>query len=319
MKNWENELYQNDIAFDVKDRFETLYREGKNVQDITAELIIEFECIMGDIDEEPLFWMALADTQWNMGVLLPDVKERALYWIGKSKATIEFQATDMLDGASRIGMLSELNAKILSPQPPLKKPVKRRLYTCQWKMGDVYAYQLDSALAKERGLLGRYFLIQKVDEYTWYPGHIVPIVYVKITKDGNLPRSLEEYNRLEYVQTWFQKYENRLWPIDMSRPEEDIAEKSKMEYKTDEYGFLPEYRVILLNTSKKVIPNKLIYVGNFENAIPPRNEFVPHTKDNIIDVAWKRFNETFESKMIKQYCYHNLRELSIYKDKDGLR
>lgn len=317
MKKWENALYQNDIAFDVRDRFETMYHEGKNVQDITAELTSEYECIMGDINEEPLFWMALADTQWNMGVLLHDVKERTLYWIGKNNETLEFQATNMPDEESKISVLSELSTKLLSPQPSVKKLVKRRLYKCQWQVGDVYAYQLDSDLAKKRGFYGRYFLIQKVDEYTWYPGHIVPIVYVKITRDSTLPRSMDEYNQLEYVQTWFQKNEERLWPIDMNRLKEDIAEKSRMEYKTDEYGFLPEYRAILLNTSKKVIPNKLIYVGNFENATPPRNEFVPHTKDNIIDVAWKRFDETFESKMIKQYCYHNLRELSIYKDKEG--
>lgn len=49
MKKWENALYQNDIAFDVRDRFETMYHEGKNVQDIAAELTSEYECIMGDI------------------------------------------------------------------------------------------------------------------------------------------------------------------------------------------------------------------------------------------------------------------------------
>ena len=104
-------------------------------------------------------------------------------------------------------------------------------------------------------------------------------------------------------------------PIDMRRPQEDIAEKSKMNYRVDEYGFLPQYRVRLLNTSKKVIPDKLLYVGNFINSIRPQKEFVPHSKDNIVTVSWKQFNETFETKMIKRYCGHNLRELSIYKSK----
>ena len=94
--------------------------------------------------------------------------------------------------------------------------------------------------------------------------------------------------------------------------QEDIAEKSKINYQVDEYGFLPQYRIRLLNTSKKLIPSKLIYIGNFADAIPPRIEFIPHSKDNISAVFWKKFDETFETKMIKQYCGHNLRELNIY-------
>lgn len=117
----------------------------------------------------------------------------------------------------------------------------------------------------------------------------------------------------EYVQTWFTKYEDRFLPIDMSHPQEDIWEKSKLDYQVDAYGFLPEYRITLLNTSKEAIPAKLIYVGNFQNTVRPPKEFIPHSKENIVTIAWKRFDETFETKMIKLYCGHNRRELSIYK------
>ena len=99
----------------------------------------------------------------------------------------------------------------------------------------------------------------------------------------------------------------------MRRPQEDIAEKSKINYQVDEYGFLPQYRARLLNTSKRVIPQKLIYIGNFADVAQPQNEFIPHTKENIVSVAWKLFDETFETRMIKWYCGHNLREFSIYR------
>ena len=103
----------------------------------------------------------------------------------------------------------------------------------------------------------------------------------------------------------------------MRRPKEDIAEKSKINYQVDEYGFLPQYRIRLLNTSKKLIPSKLIYIGNFADPNPPRIEFIPHSKGNISAVFWKNFDETFETKMIKQYCGHNLRELNIYMNTDN--
>ena len=225
---WGFELYQNDTSLDVKDEFEELYNTGNTVQDITDKLVEDYKSIMGDIDEEPLFWLALADTQWNLGVLMPWVKEKALYWVEKDSGMFNCQSIDMSVKAKRRKTLGELQTKLLSPQPPVKKPVKKRIYKCQWKLGDVFAYQLESDLAKERGLYGRYFLLQKVDEGVWHPGHIVPIVYVKITNDNNLPSNVEEYNQLEYVQTWFTKYEDRFLPIDMRRPQKDIAEKSKI-------------------------------------------------------------------------------------------
>ncbi len=314
---WGFGLYQNDTALDIKDQFKEMYNAGKqSVERITEKLIEDFEDIMGITDEEPLFWYALADTQWNFGVLLPSVKERALYWLEKDDCVLNIQTIGIKTREQRKKVLDDLRVKLLSPQPPEKKTVKGRRYECQWKLGDVFAYQLESDLAKEKGLFGRYFLVQKVDESVWYPEHIVPIVYVKITKDSNLPSNIEEYNQLEYVQTWFEKYEDRFCPVDMSRPKEDIAEKSKINYQVDEYGFLPEYRAILLNTSKKVIPSKLIYLGNFMGVTPPKKEFIPHSKHNIISVSWKKFDETFETKMIKQYCGHNLRELGIYTDKN---
>ena len=309
---WGFELYQNDTSLDVKDEFEELFHAGKTTQEITDKLIESYKGIMGNSQEEPLFWYALADVQWNFGVLLPAVKERALYWINKDSCMANCQEIRVTAKSQWKKTLDDLQTKLLSQQLPAKKPVKKRLYKCQWKLGDVFAYKLESDLAKERGLYGRYFLIQKIDEGIWYPGHIVPIVYIKITDDTKLPSNIDEYNQLEYIQTSFTKYEDRFLPIDMSRLQEDIAEKAKINYQVDEYGFLPQYRIMLLNTSKKVIPSKLIYVGNFRNATPPQKEFIPHVKANIMDVSWKRLDETFETKMIRRYCGHNLREFSIY-------
>ena len=117
------------------------------------------------------------------------------------------------------------------------------------------------------------------------------------------------------MQTRFTRYEERFLPIDFRRPQEDIAEKSKIKYEVDEYGFLPQFRITLLNTSKKSIPSKLIYVGNFTDAVRPQKEFIPHTKDNIATVSWKKFDETFETTMIKRYYGHNLREFEVYSEK----
>ena len=66
MGTWGFKLYQNDTALDIKDEFEKLFNAGKAIQQITDELIEDYKNIMGDPDEEPLFWLALADTQCTL-------------------------------------------------------------------------------------------------------------------------------------------------------------------------------------------------------------------------------------------------------------
>ena len=313
MGTWGYGLYDNDTALDIKDEFEDLIKVGKSSRDITNKLIDDYQSMMGDPDDEPVFWFALADTQCNCGMLLPDVKEKAIDWIKRKETQLNDHNVLINTGFPSRKELEALKAKLLSPQPPAKKTRQKRVYVCQWKMGDVFACRMESELARERGLWGCFLLIQKVDECVRHPGHIVPIIYVKITKEPKLPCDLQEYNQLEFVQTWSSKYEERFWPIDFRRLAEDIAEKSMLRYERDEFGYLPVFRAVLLNTSQKVIPKDLIYLGNYESAKKPEKEFVPHVPINIVNVSWNNHGETFETDMIKRYCRYNLREGSIYK------
>ncbi len=295
MGEWGRRLYDNDITCDVKDEFEKLYREKKSAQEITEIMLNSNRDTLKYDDEAPLFWCALADMQWKYGVLLPEVKEQALEWIGK------------LSGTS-YSFMTKLQEQLNSPLPPVKKVRKRRLYRCPWNIGDTFAYKPESDLAKEKGLYGRYLLIQKIDECDWYPEHIIPIVYIKITKDDKLPTNIEEYNQLEYVQTWFLKYEQRFFPLDFSRLAEDIAEKSKLTYEVDECGFLPLFRAKLICVPKKVIIPKLSFVGNFADAVRPNKEFVQHSKSSVVPF----FAKQFEERVLTSYFNMNCGEIEPY-------
>lgn len=302
MVSWNNSLFQNPMAIDIRTEFEQQFLHNKTVSEITSNIIKKYDFVMNNPYKEPLLWYALVDVQRRVGTVTPMVQEKVLFWLSRKKSQI------VLNDEER----EVLYHKLLFPQPLGKKVRRRTVFQCTWEMGDVFSYQLDSDLAKEKGLYGRHFLIQKVDEGVWHPGHIVPIVYVKITADDKLPSDMDEFNELEFVQTWFTRYEERFWPIDGTRPEEDMAEKAKLDYKVDEFGFLPQYRIMLLNISESCIPQKLKYLGNFKSVNNPPLEFVPHSKDNITNISWKQFDDTFETKMIKRYYNHNRRELSIY-------
>ena len=195
---WGVDLYDCDITLDVKDYFEESFFNGVGVEQITKQLISMFSGI--DTLEEPLFWFALADIQWTLGVLSPNVRDKALRWMCENDGLGEWQKNNLDIKLRRKKVLSELRNKLLSPQPIAKSPKKSRCYKCKWKIGDIFAYKLESELAKKRGFFGRYLLIQKIDEIKWYPEHTVPIVYIKITKDENIPKSKEEYENQEYLE-----------------------------------------------------------------------------------------------------------------------
>lgn len=292
MGAWGAKLYQDDVAEDVRSEFKDMLRRGKTSEEITRHLIEQNGEQIEDPDDGPIFWFALADTQWNLGRLLPEVKEQALVWLDRGGDLSRWEEENPKLAVQRRKVLEELRQKLNMPQPPEKKIPQYRLYECEWKMRDVFAYRMESEIAKEKGLYGQYLLIQKVAESTWHPGHTIPITYVKITQNGMIPTSAEEFDQLEYVQVSF-----------------TTDKKSEIKYEFDEYGYLPLYRIRLLNTSKKIIPSKLIYVGNYPETTPPLREFVSQDRYSNIAVSW----EEFERKLISHYFGYNKREYQCYQ------
>jgi len=74
MGTWGAGLYDNDISCDVRDTYiEFLKDKLSNQESYEKTLNMYQECI-GDIDDEPLLWFALAETQWKVGRLMPEVK-----------------------------------------------------------------------------------------------------------------------------------------------------------------------------------------------------------------------------------------------------
>lgn len=304
MGSWGTGLYQDDIAEEVRDYYiDNLYR-GKSGAEITLELLHNYSDVLNDVDDSPIFWFALADTQWKLGRLEDYVKDRALFYIDNGSDIHRWSVESPKEVKKRLKVLTDLKNKLMSTPPPEKKISQYRLYHCEWRIGDVFAYKLESDLAKEKGLYGRFVLIRKVDESVWHPGHIVPVVYFKLTKDDSLPVNIDEYNQEEYIQTGTRKYENGLFS----------EEKTKYVCEPDEFGFLRQFRASLINTSKRIIPKKLIYLGNFKEAMPPQNEFIPYWEVELSAIMWKNFDSTFESEMISRYFGYNKREYRIYQN-----
>ena len=125
--------------------------------------------IMGDSEEEPLFWFALADTQWNYGRLIPKVKEKALHFLAQDEELQRWQDSGQKLMAWK-KTLNTLKEKLESPQPDIGSISVNG----DWGMFLRIAFPVITAVKKglkgNTSLLGRYrkTLGGPVISYRWF-------------------------------------------------------------------------------------------------------------------------------------------------------
>ena len=298
---WGNKLYQNDIALDVKDSYKELLQDGKTNEEAYNEMISSnMELLSSKYnDEKVMFILSFADTLWNYGRLTEKYKETCLTLIKECKK-------DKLENKENsyciypINELEKLENKLNSEQPKEKKVRKITPYICDWKDYDTFAYKLESDYAKEKGIYGRYLILIKVDVIETYPKNISPVVWFKITKDDKIPRTLNEINELEFVELISYLYAHKRF----------LFKKTKEKILTDEYNYIPIYKGHISTTSKRSIPKKLIYIGNYKGVKPPKNENTDFKDTYGLYLFWKNF----ENEVIAKYFDYNKREAICYTE-----
>lgn len=270
MASWGPGLYQDDISEDVRSYYNDQLHRGKDGSELTSMTLSEFEDCIGDSDDEPVFWFALADTQWNLGRLEEIVKEKAFYHIKAGRDLKRWELKNAKAAKKRAQVLFDLESKLHSLQPPVKKITQYKLYHCSWDIGDTYAYRFESEFAKENGFEGKFLIIHKVDKTICHPGHTIPIVYLKLT--DKQPESEKDVNDAEHIISFI--YENQ-----------------------------PCYRWEMGSTSARIIPKALIYIGKFANIAPLVGEkILPKISTTYCD--WK----LIEKKPIARYLYYNKKQ-----------
>ncbi|MCD7811271.1 MAG: hypothetical protein LUG91_05395 [Ruminococcus sp.] len=81
MGYWGTGLYQNDVSDEVKESYLRALKNGNDNLTATKNIMEQCSDYIADEEDSIYFWLTLADTQWNMGRLLPDVKEHAIFCI----------------------------------------------------------------------------------------------------------------------------------------------------------------------------------------------------------------------------------------------
>ncbi len=145
MGAWGTAIFSDDTALDVRDSYRELLEDGVAAEEATKTVIQSSREIIDDEDDGPVFWLALAATQWKLGRLEDHVKEQALRVIdsGAGLARWEEEGPKLL--VQRRAVMTKLKDQLLSPQPPAKKVKKRfRFYIPDMQTGDAFSFRLDS-------------------------------------------------------------------------------------------------------------------------------------------------------------------------------
>ena len=258
---WSYSLYGNDTALDVK---ETYVDSLKNADSDEEALVLTLKMYEDYIatEEECMMWFALADTQWKTGRLCEKVKERALHFL-QQRAGAELFADN--DKEKWFKTLEKLEQQLNRPMKPYKRIKKEKDELLKlWNVGDVYAYRFSTKIAAEKGLYGKYILMQKVDEVEGFQQKRFSVIHIFDRVFDELPASSE----IKHI---------RLLPIDSS-----FCEKGK----SREFP-LVMFCVMEYIKSSEYPSARFHYIGNEDIAIRTK------LYNNRSDYSWYRMEENW--------------------------
>lgn len=165
MGTWGTSLYANDSICDVRDAYLGFLEKQASNQEAYEKTLEKYKEYIGDQDE-PLFWFALAETQWRVGRLMPEVKEKALGWMEKDGGLELWEESKDKDVRWE-KTLEKLHVKLESEQPKEKRFRKINIpFQNPWNLNDVYAYRVHKKCVHEdeAAVYGKYILMQKIGE-----------------------------------------------------------------------------------------------------------------------------------------------------------
>lgn len=256
---WGSGLYENDTTCDVRDTYMNYLMEGISNDEAFKKTVNEYnDCIGDNNDEEPFFWLALAETQWSVGRLTPEVKAKALEWIDRGvRRQYGIMGRKCKWGEGWKKTLEELKTKLESPmrsEKKIRKPAKIDMNL--WNVNDIYAYQFHDKISKENDAYGKYMLIQKIGE----------------GDDGeNIKMRIHVFDRLfEELPTIEEMNGLRILPLDYPNYTHNLRTNILM-FMWNKKGYPSDYLTYIGN--KPAPPNVVTRACNYSEAIWEQIEY----------------------------------------------
>lgn len=163
-------IFGDDTACDVRDEYVDHLRYGLSGKQATTQMIADWSGELADSDDGPVFWLALAATQWKYGRLEPRVKAKALAVIRKKLDLPRWEESDPKTVKAREKVLDRLRVQLESEQPPEKKvrvvapPKPLAKVERFWKQNQIVAFRHEAGFW--------YLFITQRTEVHEYAGHL---------------------------------------------------------------------------------------------------------------------------------------------------
>lgn len=224
MGTWGVELFQNDVALEVKDCYIKKLQVGKSNVEAFNETLIELNDMIADPDDQIDFWFAIASLMYDYGRLTPDVKNKALEIISQKN---DKERWDDNDKKKRNHVIESLKEKLLTPQPEEVKikVIKKRIPKI--KPNEIYYFVLDDECFCNEAFY-KYYVYVLVDSWIKYDNRIIglgdehALIYLKIA--DHLVSDIEELDSLPFFN----------YALDVDNDKKEIEEKR---IRIDNQGF----------------------------------------------------------------------------------
>lgn len=230
------------LCVEVKNEYIELRKKGNDRASSATQMKERYadELTTGAEDDGLLFWVGLADGQYANKEITEEVAQAAISALDRIELT-DWEVTPG-DIARRRARYAE------APMPEKKLGKPRPKYSCDWAIGDTFAYRMSKEGAGESGLYGKVLLFRCVDLIEYEAEQMHPVVTISLCEEHNIPKNAQE----------FQKFP--LWRINERR-----------------FGVPKgwyEYRAHIVPRNRKQMERlSLQYLGNFSNIAMPKDEY----------------------------------------------
>lgn len=154
MGAWGNDLYENDVALDVKDMIERVQEDNPDDTIFKSTIVSEIEDNY-DEEDQVVAWLVIAD-KFLARFPTRETYEQAL-------------------GGYRQVDVQEIKRRFLSEGKAKKKRRPRKRFVSSWKIGDVYLYDMPEEYRNDAAFIGWTVGFYCIDFYEYAGKH--PIVY----------------------------------------------------------------------------------------------------------------------------------------------
>ena len=144
MGAWSTAILGDDFAADVHGEFIEAYNDGKELKAIRSQLEAENKSTLNDPDEGPVFWLALAKSQWDCGALDSDVLAKVGEIVNQELGLDRWREGTAPSLEKRKKVLSEFYAKLQTQNLKPKKRKPPKLIPAAFEAGDCVALSLPS-------------------------------------------------------------------------------------------------------------------------------------------------------------------------------